>query len=110
MALTICACTLSVKDMLGNNFTSAELICEPRKSIVHSGTGLYISRPERASADINGLITLSLAETTSDSQLIVFTLIWDDAGKNSGQIIFDPIQIPNQASLDLSTLLTVARG
>lgn len=110
MALTICTCTLNVKDMLGNAVTSAELICEPRKSLVNSGDALYISRPQRAAADMTGLISIDLVETTTDSQLVVFTLIWDDAGKNSGQIIFDPIQIPDQASLDLSTLLTVARG
>lgn len=53
---------------------------------------------------------LALAETTTNSQLCVFELNWDDPGKNSGSIIFDPIQIPNQAFLDLSTSLTISRG
>ena len=110
MSLQICTCTLSVKDMLGNAFTTAELVWEPRKSMVDSGTGVYISRPERATADVNGLCTLALVQTTADAQLGVFTLNWDDAGKNSGSIVFDPIEIPNQASVDLSTILTVSRG
>lgn len=110
MPLTICTCTLNVKNFLGSNFTSAELVVEPRKSMVDSGTGLYISRPIRAQADTNGLCTMALVQTTTDNLNVVFSLNWDDAGKNSGQIIFDPVKIPNQASVDLSTLLTVAKG
>jgi len=109
-ALTLCTCTLLIKDLLGLKFTTAELVCEPRKSIVHSGDAIYLIRPERATADVNGLCTMILSETTTNSQLVVFTLNWDDAGKNSGQVVFDPCYIPNQASLDLSTLLTVSKG
>lgn len=109
MSLTICTCTLNVKDQLGNAFTTAELVMEPRKSQVNSGDALYISRPQRVTA-IVGLCTLALSETTTNNQQVIFTLNWDDAGKNSGSIIFDPIKIPNQASLDLSTILTVSRG
>lgn len=109
MALTICTCTLSVKDILGVAFSTAELVASPRKSFVSSGTGVYLNRPERATA-VAGVCTLALAETTTNEQLVVFTLNWDDAGKTSGSIIFDPIQIPNSASVDLSTLLTVSRG
>lgn len=109
MALTICTCTLTVKDMLRVNYTTAELVWEPRKSMVDSGTGVYISKPQRAQADVNGLCSLALVETTTDSQLGVFTLNWNDGG-NYGQIVFDPVAIPNTATLDLSTLLTVSRG
>ena len=109
MPLTICTCTLNVKNMLGNAFSTAELVCEPRKSMVDSGTGVYLSRPIRATA-VAGVCTLALVETTTDAQLVTFTLNWDDAGKNSGSIIFDPIKIPNAASVDLSTILTVSRG
>lgn len=109
MALTLCTCTLNIKDMLRNAFSTAELVWEPRKSMIDSGTGVYLSRPQRATA-VAGVCTLILVETTTDSQMGVFTINWDDAGKNSGSIIFDPCLIPNQASLDLSTLLTVSRG
>ena len=109
-ALTICTCTLNVKDALGAKFTTAELVVEPRKSQIHSGDAVYINRPQRVTADTNGLCTLALSETTTDSQQVIFTLNWDDAGKNSGSVIFDPTYIPNQASLDLSTILTVSRG
>lgn len=109
MALTLCTCTLNVKDILRAAFSTAELVCEPRKSFVDSGTGVYLSRPERVTA-VTGVCTLILVETTTDSQQVVFTLNWDDAGKASGSIIFDPILIPNSASVDLSTLLTVSRG
>lgn len=109
MALTICTCTLSVKDALRQNYITAELVWELRKSMVDSGTGVYISKPVRVTADVNGLCTLALVETTTDSQLGVFTLNWND-GSNYGSITFDPIRIPNQASLDLSTILTVSRG
>jgi len=53
---------------------------------------------------------MDLVETTTDNREVVFQINWDDAGKNSGSVIFDPIKIPDQASLDLSTLLTVSRG
>lgn len=109
MPLTLCTCTLNVKDILGNTYSTAELVCEPRKSFVHSGTGVYITRPQRVTA-VAGVFTMILAETTTDNQNVIFSINWDDAGKNSGSIIFDPIQIPNTASVDLSTLLTVSRG
>lgn len=109
MALTLCTCTLNIKDLLRNAFSTAELVVEPRKSFVDSGTGVYLSRPERATA-VAGVCTLILAETTTDSQNVIFTINWDDAGKNSGSIIFDPVMIPNQSTLDLSTILTVSRG
>lgn len=108
MALTICTCTLTVKDMLGVAYSTAELVWEPRKSVVSSGTGVYVNKPQRALATA-GVCTLALAETTTDAQLGVFRLIWSD-GTNYGEVVFDPIQIPNSASVDLSTILTVSRG
>lgn len=108
-ALTICTCTLNIKDQLGNAFSTAELVVEPRRSQVHSGDAVYISRPQRVTA-IAGVCTLALSETTTDNQEVIFTLNYDDAGKNSGSIVFDPIKIPNAATLDLSTILTVSRG
>lgn len=108
MALTICSCTLNVKDMLGVAYSNAELVWEPRKSVVSSGTGVYLSKPQRATATA-GTCTLAIAETTTNEQLGVFRLLWND-GTNYGEIVFDPVMIPNQASLDLSTLLTVSRG
>lgn len=109
MPLTICTCTLNVKDVLRANYTTAELVWELRKSFVNSGTGVYIAKPKRVTADSNGLCTLALVETTTDSQLGVFTLNWND-GDNYGSVIFDPVKIPNSASVDLSTILTVSRG
>jgi hypothetical protein len=53
---------------------------------------------------------LALSETTTNSRQVVFELNYDDAGKTSGSIIFDPIMIPNQAFQDLSSILTVSRG
>ncbi len=108
-ALTICTCTLNVKDQLGANFSTAELVMEPRKSQMHSGDALYLSRPQRATA-VAGVCTLALSETTTDSQQVVFTLNWDVAGQSSGSIVFDPVLIPNSSSVDLSTILTVSRG
>jgi hypothetical protein len=108
MALTLCTCTLNVKNALSGAYSTAELVWELRKSMVDSGTGLYLSKPIRATA-VAGVCTLVLTETTTDSQLGVFTLNWND-GDNYGSITFDPVKIPNQSTLDLSTLLTVARG
>lgn len=108
-ALTICTCTLTIKDQLGALYSTAELIVEPRKSQVHSGDAIYISRPQRATA-VAGVCTLALSETTTDSQPVIFTLNYYEEGKYSGSIIFDPIFIPNQSTLDLSTILTVSRG
>lgn len=108
MALTLCTCTLNIKNVLSAAYSTAELVWELRKSMVDSGTGVYISKPIRTTA-VAGVCTLILTETTTDSQLGTFTLNWND-GDNYGSITFDPVRIPNQASLDLSTLLTVARG
>lgn len=108
MALTICTCSLNVKDVLRNAYSTAELVWELRKSMIDSGTGLYISKPAKAQA-VAGVCTLALVETTTDSQLGVFTLNWND-GDNYGSIVFDPVKIPNQSTLDLSTILTVSRG
>lgn len=107
-ALTLCTCTLNIKDMLGAPYSTAELVVEPRKSIVHSGDAVYINKPNRNTATA-GVCTLVLSETTTNAQQVVFTLNWND-GSNYNSIIFDPVQIPNQASLDLSTILTVSRG
>lgn len=113
-ALTLCTCTLNIKDQLGQlaptpSTVTAELIMEPRKSQVNSGDAVYLSRPQRTTA-VAGVCTLTLSETTTNLQQVVFTLNWDDVGKNSGSIIFDPVLIPDQPTLDLSTLLTVSRG
>ena len=198
--LTICSCYLRIKDQLGNAYSSAELVFEPRKSQVNSGDALYLSKPKRATvvpaktiqdityfsvspspltpvtvtytgggtagseivtvtgtdisvqiqsgvstatqiktavaastaaaAVLTPVITgtagntqttvsattlsddyalLALAETTTNSQQSIFILNWND-GNNYSSIIFDPIQIPNQSAVDLSTILTVSRG
>lgn len=106
--LTICTCTLTVKDPKGALYSTAELVCEYRKSQVNSGDAQYVAKPVRATA-VNGVCTLALSETTTNAQQVVFSLNWND-GSNYGSTIFDPILIPNQASVDLSTLLTVARS
>lgn len=108
MALTICTCTLSIKDMLSGAYSTAELLWEPRRSMIDSGTGVYLSKPQRTTA-VSGVCTLALVETTTDAQFGVFTLNWND-GNNYGSIVFDPVKIPNAASVDLSTILTVSRG
>lgn len=108
MSLVICTCTLNIKDQLGNAYSTAELVFEPRKSQVNSGDAIYLNKPQRVSA-VNGVCTISLAETTTNNQQCIFTLNWND-GSNYNSIVFDPVKIPNQASVDLSTILTVSRG
>lgn len=108
MSLQICTCTLNVKDALGTAYSTAELVCEYRKSQVNSGDAVYLAKPKRATA-VAGVCTLALSETTTNNQLVVFSINWND-GSNYGSTIFDPVLIPAQASLDLSTLLTVARN
>lgn len=109
MALTLCTCTLNIKNALRANYTTAELVWELRKTMVDSGTGVYLSKPVRVTADSNGLCTIILAETTTDSAFGIFSINWND-GSNYGSVLFDPVQIPNQSSLDLSTILSTARG
>lgn len=94
--------------MLGAAYSTAELVWEPRKSMVDSGTGLYLSKPQKATA-VAGVCTLPLVQTTTDAVNGIFSLNWNDGG-NYNSIIFDPVQIPNQSTLDLSTVLTVSRG
>lgn len=108
MALTICTCTLNIKDFLSAPYSTAELVWEPRKSMIDSGTGVYISKPQRVTA-VAGVFSIALVDSTTDSQKGVFTINWND-GNNYGSIIFDPVAIPNAASVDLSTILTVSRG
>lgn len=97
-----------MNDQTGTAYSTAELVMEPRKTQVHSGDAIYLEKPIRVTA-VNGVCTMTLSETTTDAQQVIFQLNWND-GSNYNSIIFDPIQIPNQASVDLSTLLTVSRG
>lgn len=108
---TLCTCTLNIRDALGNNFAgTAELVWEPRKSFIESSSSNFIlSRPQRVLA-VNGVFTIVLVETASSGQLGTFSINWNDSDKNFGTVVFDPITIPNQASVDLSTLLSVGRG
>lgn len=106
-APTICTCTLTIRDILGALYSTAELVAEPKKSSIAS-SNLILSKPKRATA-VAGVCTLALTETTTSGEKVQFTLNWND-GVNYGSVVFDPVSIPNQASLDLSTLLTVARG
>lgn len=108
-APTICTCTLNVRDLLGNNITVAELVCEPRKSFIEtSSSNFVIARPQRATA-VAGVCTLALVETASSSQYVTFLLNYDD-GQVARQVVFNPVFIPNQGSVDLSTILSIQRG
>lgn len=103
----ICTCTLTVRDLLGVLYSDCELVAQPRKSSVNSGN-LMLIKPKRAEA-VSGVITLDLAETETSGEQIQFILNWND-GVNYGSVVFNPVTIPDQASLDLSTTLTIARG
>lgn len=108
-APTTCVCTLNVRDMLGTSFSSAELVCEPRRSFIQlSSNNLVLSKPQRT-IPVAGVCTMTLVETTTSGQKVIFTLNYND-DKNFGSIVFDPVTIPNQASVDLSTILTISRG
>lgn len=87
------------------NSAAASLLVAPVLSGIGSTAQTFFT-PAVSLSDY--VCLLSLSETTTDSQLSVFTLNWYDDNYNS--IIFDPIQIPNQSYLDLSTILTVSRG
>ena len=77
--------------------------------VILSGTGATAQVSSSAVSLTDYVSVLKLAETTTDSVVTVFTLNWQDS-MNYNSIIFDPVAIPNQAYLDLSTLLTVSRG
>lgn len=74
-----------------------------------SGVGTNAQVAASVTSFMDDYMYLPLSETTTDSQPSVFTLNWND-GNNYDSIIFDPVEIPNQSVLDLSTLLTVSRG
>lgn len=95
------------------NIKTAVIASVPASTLVYtilSGTGSNTQTTVSATALDDSYCYLPLAETTTSSQLGVFTLSWDDSAKTSGQVIFDPVLIPNQSFLDLSTLITVVRG
>lgn len=109
MALNTCIVTANLTDMTGASFSSAELVCEPRKSVVSSTADqIVISKPMRASA-VSGVASLTLVETTTTAQKVIFTINYND-GNNFGTIVFDPCLIPNQTSINLADLVTVSRG
>lgn len=111
-APTICTVTANILNMLGvaTSLTRAELVCEPRKSMVSTTLDtIIISAPMRASFDAAGVATLALAETTSTNQKVVFSINWNN-GDNFGSIIFDPVLIPSSASVNLADLATISRG
>ncbi len=107
-APTICICTLQLKDFLGVNYTTAELIAEPRKSFMEN-SNFILGSPQRVQPDVNGLCTLPLVETTSSEQTVVFRINYH-TNNTFGTVVFDPLLIPNTATLDLSTVLTISRG
>lgn len=84
---------------------AASVLVDPIMSGASSNTQTFFT-PAVLLSDY--VCVLKLSETTTDAQLSVFTLNWYGSSYNS--IIFDPIQVPNQAYLDLSTMLTVSRG
>lgn len=104
---TICTCTLKVNDLLGSAYSTAELVCTPVKSFINGGE-LVLAQPKRATA-VAGVCTLALVETTTPNQKVIFTLNYNNASL-SDTIVFDPIVIPNQSTLDLSTVLTITKG
>lgn len=107
-APNLCTCTLEIKDFAGATFDSAELIAEPRKSFINTpSSNIILSAPQRVTADANGVCTMDLVR--GNNQLISFTLHYN-TGQQYGSIIFDPIVIPDQATLNLSTVLSVSRG
>ena len=80
----------------------------PRKAFISSSAVLIDSKPQRAKA-ISGVCTLVLLRSTTEDAKVNFYLNFND-GTNYHTIVFDPITIPNQSSVDLSTLLSVVRG
>lgn len=96
-----------IRDVLGATYSTCELVASPRKSSIN-GVNLILSKPKRVTP-VAGVATIALTETNTSGEKVQFTLNWND-GVNYGSVIFDPIVIPNAASVDLSTLLTVSRG
>ena len=75
-----------------------------------SGTGATAQTSFSPAASLSdSMCVMDLAETTTNLQQSIFTLEWND-GSNYASIVFDPIQIPNQSYVDLSTIVTVSRG
>lgn len=52
---------------------------------------------------------IPLTSTNTTNLQGIFQLVWND-GSNYDTIIFDPVEIPNEDYLDLTTVLTVSRG
>lgn len=78
-------------------------------TVVTSGTASNTQVNTSVTSLTDSYCYLPLVETTTNSQQVVFRLNWVE-NTNYGSLIFDPIEIPNQAFVDLSTLLTVVRG
>jgi hypothetical protein len=102
-----CVCTLSIRDLLGDNVTSAELVCLPRRSYLSNGN-LITAAPKRATITA-GVCTLSLPESATAGTKVVFQVQYVQ-NDQVYDILSEPVTIPNQASLDLSTVFTVNRG
>lgn len=76
---------------------------------VISGTAATAQVTASAASLSDEYFLMALSETTTDANQGIFTINWND-GSNYNSIIFDPILIPNQSAVDLSTILTISRG
>jgi hypothetical protein len=94
----------SVQDLIGNYFENFVLIAKPLHGFFNSGT--LVAQSSIIFRALSGNITGSLPETASTQQLIVFSANYTANGIYQ-EIYFNPVIIPNVASINISQLLTV---
>lgn len=110
-ALQICACTLSIKDQLGSSFTTAELVFEPRKSQVHSGDAVYLSRPERSTSSPGIIVQDLLYISKSVSPATTISITYTGGGTAGAEVVTvvgTAISVQIQNSVSTATQIQTA--
>lgn len=94
-----------MQDILGVIPTTATLYVKPVMGGFNS-QHFIVSKKVSGNANASGYIEMTLDETTSGGLYVQFTLAYSD-GVDTRYRDYQPIKIPNQATLDLSTVLLV---
>lgn len=103
-----CYCFLRISDLLGSQVEGAELIAYREEAFFH-GDFLVLPYEVSVESDVEGFAEILLYETDTVSESVNFKVKYIDP--NTGvekEVVFDPIRIPDQETLDLSEELVIA--
>lgn len=110
MSLTMCTSVLNIKNFLGASYSTAELVCESRKSLMNSGDAIYLNKPIRVTAtpsvEIQDLTFISVVNTNTS-----ITIIYNNTGTAGSEVvsvIANAISVSMQSGVSTATQIKTA--